>query len=295
MQDGFDSFSGARTFGRRASARPVETPPIRMAAPGHEAQYEIAGTVMQTLTIQLDYGESVYSQTHQMAWMSDGITMETQAGSLFGGLKRMVSGGTFFVTHYTAEQPGEVAFAPRFPGTILPFELGAGKSLVCRKETFLCAQPTVTVDVALQQRLGAGFFAGEGFILQRVTGPGTVWLDLSGEVVVKELRPGERLKVHAGHIGIQEPSVTTDIQLVRGMRNVLFGGEGLFLATLSGPGKVWLQSMPVLNLAEEIARYLPGHPPSVNESIETGVGRLVGGGATGAIVGGLLGGLLSNE
>ena len=115
----------------------------------------------------------------------------------------------------------------------------------------------MTLDIALQQRLGAGFFAGEGFILQRVTGPGTVFLDLSGEVIEKTLAPGERLRVHAGHIGMQEPTVSTDIQMVRGFRNILFGGEGLFLATLTGPGKIWLQSMPILNLAEEIARHLP--------------------------------------
>ena len=137
-------------------------------------------------------------------------------------------------------------------------------------------------------------FSGEGFILQRVTGPGTVFLDLSGEVVEKTLRPGERLRVHAGHIGMQEPTVDTDIQMVRGFRNVLFGGEGLFLATLTGPGKVWLQSMPVLNLAEEIARHLPGRK-STDVGVGAGLGRLVGGGAAGAAVGGLLGGILGGD
>lgn len=138
--------------------------------------------------------------------------------------------------------------------------------------------------------MGAGFFAGEGFILQRVTGPGTVFLDLSGEVVEKTLAPGERLRVHAGHIGIQDPSVAVDIQLVRGFRNMIFGGEGLFLATLTGPGKVWLQSMPILNLAEEIARYLPG-----DDGERSNVGGLVKTGAAGAVIGGLLGGMLGNE
>jgi uncharacterized protein (AIM24 family) len=142
----------------------------------------------------------------------------------------------------------------------------------------------------MQQRLGAGLFAGEGFILQRVTGPGTVFLDLSGEVVEKTLGPGERLRVHAGHIGMQEPSVSTDIQMVRGFRNILFGGEGLFLATLTGPGKIWLQSMPILNLAEEIARHMPS-----GEGRSSNVGSMVGGGAAGAVLGGLLGGMLGNE
>ena len=256
-------------------------------------RYEISGTVMQTVSIDLDRGERIYSQTHAMAWMSDGIDMATHTGGgLFAGLRRAVSGGSLFITEYNAEQSGHIAFAPRFPGKILAMTLQSGQSLICRKETFLCAESSVTFDIALQQRLGAGFFAGEGFILQRVTGPGTVFLDLSGEVVEKTLAPGERLRVHAGHIGIQEPSVATNIQMVRGFRNVLFGGEGLFLATLSGPGKIWLQSMPILNLAEEIARHLPG-----NESARggRGVGAALGGGAAGAAIGGLLGGLLGNE
>jgi uncharacterized protein (TIGR00266 family) len=259
-------------------------------------RYEISGTVMQTVSIDLQRGEGLYSQTHQMAWMSDGITMDTHTGGgLFAGLKRAVSGGSLFITDYTAQAPAQIAFAPRFPGTILPFPLATGQSLVCRKETFLCAEKTVTLDIALQQKLGAGMFGGEGFILQRVTGPGTVWLDLSGEVIEKQLGPGERLNVHAGHIGIQEPSVGTDIRMVRGFRNVLFGGEGLFLATLTGPGKIWLQSMPILNLAEEIARHLPGDREVAGAGVGAGIGRLAGGGAAGAVMGGILGGILGNE
>jgi len=254
-------------------------------------RYDISGSVMQTVSIDLERGETVYAQTHAMAWMSDGIAMDTHTGGgLFAGLARAMSGGSLFITEYSADQPGHVAFAPRFPGQILPVELAPGQSLICRKETFLCAEKSVSLEVALQQRLGAGVFAGEGFILQRVTGPGTVFLDLSGEVVEKTLGPGERLRVHAGHIGMQEPSVSTDIQMVRGFRNMLFGGEGLFLATLTGPGSIWLQSMPILNLAEEIARHLPS-----NEGSRSNVGSLVGGGAAGAVLGGLLGGVLGNE
>jgi uncharacterized protein (TIGR00266 family) len=254
-------------------------------------RYDISGTVMQTVSIDLARGETVYAQTHAMAWMSDGITMDTHTGGgLFAGLTRAMGGGSLFITDYSAEQAGHVAFAPRFPGQILPVVLAAGQSLICRKETFLCAEKSVSLEIAMQQRLGAGVFAGEGFILQRVTGPGTVFLDLSGEVIEKTLGPGERLRVHAGHIGMQEPSVTTDIQMVRGFRNILFGGEGLFLATLTGPGKIWLQSMPILNLAEEIARHLPS-----GEARGGNVGSMVGSGAAGAVLGGLLGGILGNE
>ncbi len=251
-------------------------------------RYDISGTTMQTVSIDLQQGEKVYSQTATMAWMSDGIRMDTHTGGgLFAGLKRAMAGGGLFITEFVADQTGHVAFAPRFPGQILAVPLGAGQSLICRKETFLCAEMSVTLDIALQQRLGAGFFAGEGFILQRVTGPGTVWLDLSGEVVEKTLAPGERLRVHAGHIGMQEPSIQVDIQMMRGFRNVLFGGEGLFLATLTGPGKIWLQSMPILNLAEEIARYLPSNAES--GSVGGGLGAMAGATA----VGGLLGSLFS--
>jgi uncharacterized protein (AIM24 family) len=155
-----------------------------------------------------------------------------------------------------------------------------GQSLICRKETFLCAEISVRLELAWKQKFGAGLFGGEGFVLQRVTGPGAVWLDLSGEVVERDLAPGERLLVNAGHVGAIDPSVSFDIQMVKGFRNILFGGEGLFLATLTGPGHIALQSMPIMKLAEEIGRYLPGH----------GGGQSSGGGAlASSVVGGVLG------
>ena len=221
-------------------------------------KFEISGTVMQTVAIDLDAGEQIYSQTNTMAWMNDAIVMDTHTGGGFlAGLKRSLAGGSLFITDFTAQGPGHVAFAPRFPGTIIAKTLAAGESLICRKETFLCAQKSVTLELAWQRRLGAGFFGGEGFTLQKVTGPGTVWLDLSGEVVERDLAAGEKLLVHAGHVGIQTTTVEFDIQMIRGFKNIVFGGEGLYLATLTGPGHVWLQSMPIMNLAEEIGRYLP--------------------------------------
>ncbi|MFM5918519.1 MAG: TIGR00266 family protein [Novosphingobium sp.] len=251
-------------------------------------RYEVTGTTMQTVSIDLVPGESIYSQTASMAWMSPSIRMDTHTGGgLWAGLKRAMGGGGLFITEFTAEGAGHIAFAPRFPGQIVPVTLGPGQSLICRKETFLCAEKTVELEIAFQQRLGAGFFAGEGFIMQKVTGPGTVFLDLSGEVVEKTLAPGEWLLVHAGHVGMQEPSVDIDIQMMRGFRNVLFGGEGLFLATLTGPGKVWLQSMPIMNLAEEIGRYLPlgdGERGS-SSMLRTGAGAAVVGGILGSIIG----------
>ena len=254
-------------------------------------RYDISGTVMQTVSVELQRGEQVYSQTAAMAWMTEGIAMDTHTGGgLFAGLRRAMSGGSLFITDFTAEQPGEVAFAPRFPGKILAMPLASGQSLICRKETFLCAEKSVTLEIAWQQRFGAGLFAGEGFILQRVTGPGVAFLDLSGEVIERTLAPSEQLRVHAGHIGMQEPSVQTDIQMVRGFRNVIFGGEGLFLATLTGPGKIWLQSMPIMNLAEEIFRHMPGTPAS-----SEGVGGAVATGVAGAAIGGILGGMFGGS
>jgi uncharacterized protein (TIGR00266 family) len=252
-------------------------------------RYEITGTVMQTVELELAPGESIYSQTAMMAWMSQGVRMHTNTGGgLFAGLKRSLTGGSFFITEFTPEGgAGRVAFAPRFPGSIIARTLAAGESLICRKETFLCAERSVTLELAWQQRIGAGFFGGAGFILQRVTGPGAVFLDLSGEVVQKELAPGERLLVHAGHVGIHDPTVAFDIQLIPGFRNILFGGEGLFLATLTGPGRILLQSMPILNLAEEIARYLPTHDGGGGGQ---GLGRIAGAGLVGGILGSVLGG-----
>ena len=252
-------------------------------------RYDITGTTMQTVSIDLAAGERLYSQTATMAWMSDGIRMDTHTGGgILAGLKRAVGGGGLFVTEFIADGDGYVAFAPRFPGQIVAVQLVTGQSLNCRKETFLCAESSVTLDIAFQQRLGAGFFAGEGFVMQRVTGPGMVFLDLSGEVVEKTLSPGERLFVHAGHVGLQEPTVDIDIRMMRGFRNILFGGEGLFLATLTGPGKVWLQSMPIINLAEEIARYLPRGDGGGRGG--GNVGTAIGGAAVGGLLGSLFGG-----
>jgi uncharacterized protein (TIGR00266 family) len=249
-------------------------------------RYEISGTIMQTVAIDLNPGEVIYSQTNSMCWMNDAIEMDTNTGGGFlAGLKRSFGGASFFITDFTARGNGHVAFAPRFPGTIMPVQLVRGQSLICRKETFLCAEKSVVLELAWQKRIGAGFFGGQGFILQKVTGPGTVWLDLSGEVVQRDLVAGERLLVHAGHVGVMDPSVAFDIQMVPGFKNILFGGEGLYLATLTGPGHIALQSMPIMNLAEEVGRYLPGHTDGSNAGL-----TLAGGSVVGGLLGGLLGG-----
>jgi uncharacterized protein (TIGR00266 family) len=244
-------------------------------------EHVIHGTTLQTLEIILKPGETVYSQTHQMAWMTEQIKMDTNTGGgLMKGIMRAMSGASLFVTQFSAEhEPGLVAFCPRFPGTIVPRNLPPGESLICRKETFLCAEASVQLEVYFRQQLGGGLFGGEGFILQKVTGPGWVFLDLSGEVVEKDLGPGEILQVHVGHVGVQDPSVEFSIRLIRGFKNILFGGDGIFLATLRGPGEIMLQSMPIVNLAEEIFRH--GAPAVQTEG---------GGNPLGGMIGGIFGG-----
>jgi len=175
---------------------------------------------------------------------------------------------------------------------VVPALLRPGQSLICRKETFLVGEKSIALEIAWQRRIGSGFFGGDGFILQKVTGPGVVWLDLSGELVERDLAAGERLLVHAGHVGCFEPSVSFDIQMVKGFKNILFGGEGLYLASLTGPGHIWLQSMPIMNLAEEVARYLP------HAGGDTGANSTAGGVAAGAalgVAGGLLGSLFGGS
>lgn len=239
-------------------------------------RYEINGTTMQSLEIHLQPGEMVFSQTHQMAWMSSNIKMDTNTGGGFmKGLLRGLSGGSIFVTHFTPHAgPGHVCFCPRFPGTIISRQLAPGETLICRKESFLCAEATVELDIFFRRQIGSGIFGGEGFVLQKVTGPGHVFLDLSGETVTKTLSPGEKLLVHVGHVGIQDQSVSFDIQMIPGFKNIIFGGNGLFVASLQGPGQVILQSMPIANLAEEIFRH--GSPAGSTDS-ELDANKVVGG------------------
>lgn len=222
-------------------------------------EYKINGTVMQSLECYLTQGESMYTESGGMAWMSQGIEMATNTrGGLMSGLGRAISGESLFMTTYTCTvSQGFVAFTPEAPGKVVDMKLEAGQSLICQKDAFMCAENSVKMEMHFRKRLGAGFFGGEGFILQKVTGPGTVFLEIPGEVRGYTLKAGQTLKVDPGHIAIFEPSVSYDVAMVKGVSNILFSGEGLFLATLTGPGRVWLQTMPIANLAGKIAKYIP--------------------------------------
>jgi len=222
-------------------------------------RYEIHGTLLQSVDVHLNKGESIYTESGGMAWMRGNIEMKTGAkGGLMAGLGRKLAGESLFMTTYTCRSDeGLVVFTPEAPGKVLDFQLEAGQSLICQKDAFMCAEASVKLEMHFRKKLGAGLFGGEGFILQKVTGPGTVFLEIPGEVREYTLTAGETMQVDPGHIALFEPTVSYDINRVKGMANVLFSGEGLFLAKLAGPGRVWLQSLPLSNLARKLARYIP--------------------------------------
>jgi uncharacterized protein (TIGR00266 family) len=222
-------------------------------------QYLIFGGNLPAVSIRLEQGESIYTQSGGMAWMTDGIDMSTNMrGGLMGGLGRMLSGDTLFMATYTAMQPQqEITVASTFPGDILPLSLGGGQSYICQKSAFLCAQPGVELSVEFTKRLSAGAFGGEGFILQRLSGQGMAFLELDGSIREITLAPGQRIKVDTGNVAVFESTVGYRVEMVRGFKNVLFGGEGLFLTVLEGPGKVWLQTINMPSFAGRIIPYLP--------------------------------------
>ena len=223
-------------------------------------EYRIIGSTLQAVIIELDPGETIFSESGGMAWMSNNIVMNTsgRGGGLGGALKRAVSGESLFLVEYTSQgSKGTVAFASDFPGKIVPIRLGQGQQMICQKTAFLCAEKTVGLDIHFRKRLGAGLFGGEGFIMQKLTGPGVAFVCLDGEIVEYTLEPNQVLKVDTGHVAMYEPSVGFDVEMLKGFTNIFFGGEGLFMATLQGPGRIWLQTMPTSNLARAILPYMP--------------------------------------
>ncbi|MDX1614489.1 MAG: TIGR00266 family protein [Candidatus Promineifilaceae bacterium] len=222
-------------------------------------RYEIQGTTLPMLDIYLQQGESLFTEAGGMAWMVGDVAMETNTrGGLLKGLSRSLAGESLFLTTYTCRGgQAMITFTPEAPGSIIPVELQPGEERICQKDAFMVAEDAVTLEMHFRQRLGSGLFGGEGFILQKLTGPGTAWVEIAGEVRSYNLKAGQTMRVDPGHLAMYEPTVDYDIQRVKGVKNILFGGEGLFLATLKGPGRVWLQSMPLSNLASKLSQYLP--------------------------------------
>ena len=222
-------------------------------------KYRITGNTMQALDILLGRGESVITESGGMAWYKGRVDMKTNMpGGVLGGLGRALSGESLFMTTYTSQSDDTViTFTPEAPGSIISYTLAQGQAIIAQRDSFMCAQSDVSLSVHFQKRLGAGLFGGEGFILQRVTGPGVAFFEIDGEAREVELGAGETMRVDPGHIALFEASVQHSIESVKGVANALFGGEGLFLATLTGPGKVWLQTMPLNNLIAKIASRIP--------------------------------------
>ena len=225
---------------------------------------KIVGTVMPVLELSMQHNDKVFAESGELSWMSMAIQMQTgtsvggQQGGFIGALGRAMAGGTLFMTEYTATGgPGLLAFAAKLPGQIVPLDIAPGHGYMVHRHGFMCANIGVQFSIGFQQRLGAGVFGGTGFRMQKLTGQGTAWVELHGEVVVYDLQPGNTLRVHPGQVGMFQESVQFNIVTVPGIQNMFFGGSGLFLAALTGPGRVWLQSMSMQHLAHAIAGYLP--------------------------------------
>jgi uncharacterized protein (TIGR00266 family) len=221
-------------------------------------RYNIWGDPMPAVTIGLDRGESIYTQSGGMSWMTDRIDMATNMrGGFMKGLGRILSGESLFMATYTAYENGqEITLASTAPGEIRVFEIRPGQEIIAQKGAFLCATPGVEIRNNVMG-FKSGLFGGEGFILQAFTGQGLVFTEMDGSIKEMQLRPGEVIRVDTGNVAAFEGSVGYSAETVKGFKNVLFGGEGLFLTTLTGPGRVWLQTMPVSALAQRIIPFLP--------------------------------------
>lgn len=238
----------------------------------------VTGTTLPVLELALTAGDKIIAETGQLSWMTAGIELNTThatAGSsgIFGAIGRALSGGGLFMTEYTAPYtPGVVAFAAKIPGQMTELQVHPGRGYMIHKHGFVCATEGVQLATGFQQSLGAGIFGGNGFLLQRLSGECRAWVELGGEVILYDLAPGETLRVHPGHVGMFEESVNFQITMMRGIRNVLFGGDGLFLGQLTGPGKVWLQTLTLPNLAHALSPYLSSERATENATTATEFG-----------------------
>lgn len=224
-------------------------------------KYEILGNTVPVVEVTLNRGESMYTQSGGMAWQTQGIKMSTNArGGVMKSLGRMFTGESIFMSSYTAEaEEAKIAFATTVPGDIMPINMSEmPNGMMLQKGAFLCAEQDIDLSVAFTKRFSAGLVGGEGFILQKATGRGMLFLEIDGDPVVKELQPGEVLKVDTGNVVGFEPTVSYEIETVKGLGNIFLGGEGLFLTRLVGPGKVIIQSQNFMDFAGRIASIIPG-------------------------------------
>lgn len=246
---------GARLGG--VAPGPSQTVPIPMA-PVTPLNYTLFGENLPAVSIRLGPGESIFTESGGMTWMDRGIAMETNMkGGLMKGLGRMLTGESLFMATFTSQAPNqEIVIASSFPGSIAPLEL-RGNGIIVQKSGFLCAQPSVSLSAYVVKGFSSGLFGGEGFILQRLSGQGTAFIEIDGTLVERVLAPGESIRVDTGNVAAFEEAVNYQVEMVKGFKNILFGGEGLFLTTLTGPGKVWLQTMTLPGFARQLIPFLP--------------------------------------
>lgn len=214
---------------------------------------------MQMLNVELENGESVVSESGRLVYMTDNVEMQTQArGGMWAGVKRAFAGESFFLTNFIGRGgKAIVGFGSEFPGKIIPMKLKAGENIIAQKDAFICSEESVTFDATWTRKIGAGILGGEGLILLKIKGPGLVFFNVGGEVSQIDLKKGEKIRVDTGNLAMFDESVAYDVERVKGVKNIIFGGEGLFLATCTGPGRVWVQSMPVNELAAKLMEYMP--------------------------------------
>ncbi len=220
-------------------------------------RYEIKGGSFPVVVCQLENGEQMITEKGSMAWMSPNMQMETKGGGLGKMFSRAFSGESMFQNIYTAKGAGMIAFGSSFPGQIKPITIGYGQEMILQKSAFLASESGVQLSTHFSKKLGAGFFGGEGFIMQRLSGQGTAFVEIDGELVEYDLRPGQQIVVDTGNVAGFTPGVQLDIRQVSGAKNIFFGGEGLFNTVLTGPGRVWLQTMPIYNVAMSIRPFIP--------------------------------------
>lgn len=222
-------------------------------------RYKIEGTPMPVAICQLDAGESMITEKGSMSWMTPNMKMETTSnGGIGKALGRMFAGESAFQNRYTAERgEGIIAFASSFPGTILPIEITPGKSIIAQKSSFLAGTEGVDLSIFFEKKMGSGFFGGEGFIMQKISGSGLVFLEIDGSVMEYDLEAGQQMVVDTGYLAMMDDTCTMDVVSVKGAKNMIFGGEGLFNTVVTGPGKIVLQTMPINSVAGAIIPFIP--------------------------------------
>lgn len=221
-------------------------------------KYQIKGETMPVVVCELEGGETVICEAGAMSWMTPNMEMQTSGGGLGKMFGRMLSGDSMMQNRYTAKRgPGMIAFASSFPGSIRAYEITPNKPIICQKKSFLASTDGVQLDVFFQKKFSGGMFGGEGFVMQKISGNGTAFIEIDGSTVEYELAAGQQLVIDTGYLAMMDATVQMDIQQVKGVKNALFGGEGLFNTVVTGPGRVLVQTMPMSNFASLIASLLP--------------------------------------